>query len=896
MDSEDPEELFGDDDFGDIPDATLRNLETQARQSTQQAPGTEQTEAQVRSGAGKTTLTNGRPAPSSDYGFDADEDVIDLDAQPSFVQQQPPAKPVQPRRPDEVTQREQWRHQRYAQTTPAYRNPMRRDREQTPRQGQDVGTKSSVSQRVAAPSTQEQVRGSVEEPEIVTADIDVRALQAKIQDLEQQAQALQKAADDARNMSYAKSGEVAIVRANQQKEAQDFEKKLRGIQQQHSEDIARSKAELDAVRKEREKFQTNNRFLEHDLAREAERTRNARRTLKDTHGNTNREKPSPLSTPRKNKMIPLRDGFDDSEVVVSPSKARYSSKAPSTPKAGTKRKRPNQEEHAPSSPLPSFTKAEPMGQGHSNVPTPKQSLVAIASHTPETRKDEKFEFMQTILDHRTPDGRDRTLEALTKFYLPSTPTTSFASTIYDRLTFFALQQELDQFRLQVCDVLLSQWKRSLHEKYYDPLYDLTELLLYILVISPPPLSASLILRITPLCQSTIDLITIATAKAFIDPSKNALPTRTLKSKIDPLHYVKILNFISSYSALTDMRPTSNSSLINFWSHIEFDFILTILHRAQPMKYITAMLDLLHSSILPSCFGSIYPELSRQQQMESNLIDRLTKLLSEDPQHPRPTPRETHFSDFLAKNQIEEEELERGALPLPEPYTTLELLELRTEVLGLLYQIALSEHGGQLLATHKTAIFRLVRRLHESVVKLYTTYNSLTDSDTPPTDDDDDDDAETKLSGLQLDEEDDEVNDVNKDTTTQTKAYKIHAYHINTTTTILYHLNSTHGSLSLSSSSSQPSQSTAPPNNPPPSKNITTPLLNIHATLQQHSSSAQAYLVALSRIAFCEESGLEAGISAEASEMAHEMLDEFVSPEDGEGVLGVFESGRVSSGV
>lgn len=57
---------------------------------------------------------------------------------------------------------------------------------------------------------------------------------------------------------------------------------------------------------------------------------------------------SPLATPKKDRDLPFRDGFNDDEVVfVSPSKARSTSR-PSTPRVGSKRKRGQTLEPSPS--------------------------------------------------------------------------------------------------------------------------------------------------------------------------------------------------------------------------------------------------------------------------------------------------------------------------------------------------------------------------------------------------------------------------------------------------------------------------------------------------------------------------------------------------------------------
>lgn len=54
--------------------------------------------------------------------------------------------------------------------------------------------------------------------------------------------------------------------------------------------------------------------------------------------------------------------------------------------------------------------------------------------------------------------------------------------------------------------------------------------------------------------------------------------------------------------------------------------------------------------------------------------------------------------------------------------------------------------------------------------------------------------------------------------------------------------------------------------------------------------SQKFLLALSRVAFAEgESVIEEDIEAEAAEEAHRLLDEMLSPEEGEAVVEVFTS-------
>ena len=143
------------------------------------------------------------------------------------------------------------------------------------------------------------------------------------------------------------------MRSNHDKASKEYERRLAVIQKLHGEEIEKQKRELDNAKKDRERVETSNKFLQHDLAQEAGRARQNRRTLQDRPVNARHhsidDRQSPAKTPKRGKIAPFRDGFDDDEVVVvSPSKTKQRSK-PSTPKGGGKRKRPV--ENSPMQPL-----------------------------------------------------------------------------------------------------------------------------------------------------------------------------------------------------------------------------------------------------------------------------------------------------------------------------------------------------------------------------------------------------------------------------------------------------------------------------------------------------------------------------------------------------------------
>jgi hypothetical protein len=146
--------------------------------------------------------------------------------------------------------------------------------------------------------------------------------------------------EEAKSTAMSKAGEISIVRRNHEKATQEYKRKIVVMQQDHEEVVAKQKAELEKTRKDRELVETNNLFLEHDLARESEKAKQIKKSLKDGAGSKSRPpQGSPVVTPKKHRSLPFRDGFDDNDIImVSPSKARDKPKI-STPKLGAKRKR-----------------------------------------------------------------------------------------------------------------------------------------------------------------------------------------------------------------------------------------------------------------------------------------------------------------------------------------------------------------------------------------------------------------------------------------------------------------------------------------------------------------------------------------------------------------------------
>ena len=210
---------------------------------------------------------------------------------------------------------------------------------------------------------------------------------------------LQQAAQAAESKALAKTGEIAIVRANQVKTEKEYERRLAAMQKMHADEAARQKIEIDSARAERQRIETENRFLKHD-AQDVQRTRTISTDAKDAAKIDDAlvdANGSPLTTPKKNRIKPFSDGFEDDEIVMlSPSKLAIRAKV-GTPKAGAKRKRRQKED----SPVPKLrlsqskenNQSDSLNQGSLEIPiSPLEVATAvIVPVRPQQENDRRFE-------------------------------------------------------------------------------------------------------------------------------------------------------------------------------------------------------------------------------------------------------------------------------------------------------------------------------------------------------------------------------------------------------------------------------------------------------------------------------------------------------------------------
>jgi Protein of unknown function (DUF3636) len=597
-------------------------------------------------------------------------------------------------------------------------------------------------------------------------------------------------------------GEISIIRANQARDTKGFDRQLVALKKSMQEEASKHKLDIEATNRRSEKIANENQFLKHELKEELEKIKALQKSFKDNEARLAKGDISEgVTTPKKTRHLPLRDGFEDEDIaVISPIKSGRKSKG-GTPTNAGKRKR----KALDASPIPaltfhdSFTAPPPELEAPLVEPPKDTEKVLVIRKDPRTQKS--LLFMQRMLNHRLSPSHDRILEVFSQFAFPSNPKKPFASIVLEE----SASLSSDTLPAGFMKVMISLWSQSLEEKYHKPIAALVEVAQYIMALENSVINSEIIQKVIPVLQASTDINGAVRFKNSPVSHQNfgqfkQTPKSELNGQVDGTETLDMLYTIAC-SCLRDRKKIED-----FWRTMDSNFILMMLNVAQPIIDLTIMLNLLSTSILSDTFGTILSNPADQQKIEHYLVDRVAYLLWE-------TPR-----------------VDEG---VPQP-TKMQTLNLRMEALSLLSTLALSSphphedsnhHGSLLLATHASIIGRLVRFLHDTVDTLYS----------PPL---------TQSSPLH--------------STVSTL--------INRATHLLYRL------LSLRGKS-----------------------INLHEKLTAINGGVQKHRVVLTRLAFSEGTCLEAGITDETVGMAHEMLEEAVTPEEAEALVEVFPNFRGRGG-
>ena len=786
---------------------------------------------------GSTSHTNGTPQPpsSSDYGFE-DEDVVDLHEPSAAIPQSTSNLPTRgrteppPNRPQQPPARYTSKKPLDPETEAAYA-------------AADAELAANADQWRSAPHLRPQTHTTNGD-----ASPELTALQARLAALEAAHNQLLSETTAAQNAAQQKAGEIAIVRANQAKAGKEYERRIAVMQKLHAEESGRLKAEVEASRKERERVDTERRFLAHEFGVVQERERERKGKERDgeaghraVNGNSTGSRSTSL-TPKKGKSLRtamLGDGFEVDEVrLVSPSRSKDKDKergamGEQTPKAGNKRKRSTMQD----SPVPALSFSGPAPIVREETARSAGSDAAAFAHSVAQDQDAKFEFMQRLLVHCPGEGEQRSLETLTKTFFPSDYSKSLASQLLDGLSSIRLHPgvESEPINIQLCRSVLRLWSQCLQEDYYIPLYLLLDLITFALTLEHATSISKLTPTAVPLCIRTIEKVANDTARATLYPSW-AAGDEHKKFRAETEQYIDVDTVLDLLRQLCDAASLTRETCERFWSSVDAPFVLLMLNKAQPLEQIVVTLRLLATSSFENSFGPIYapsegPTASEMEQaekqaaQENGLIDRLTSLLLDLPITPAEEPA----------------------------YTDVEIQTLRVENLTLLRKLCLTEHGSMLLTHHRNAIGRLVRFLDGQIGRLYTTRPSLGRYD-PAAKDSETDSSLSSPPHPQY-------------------AHDLISRSINLTTRLLHH---------LLQPMLHPSQ--------PPTEDNKEPL-DLLPKRQTTSGGYHKFLTSFTRLAFSDQLVLEHGIEEQVVEAAHAILDAVLSPEEGEAVVRAVETPR-----
>lgn len=595
--------------------------------------------------------------------------------------------------------------------------------------------------------------------------------------LEQEREQMRRQLAEAKTLVETKAGEIAIIRSKQNRMIEEYDRQLAGLRQTMADEASKHRKEVEAATSEGKMLATENTFLQHDLAEEAHRLR----TYKTKH---RAEEKVPPVTPKKSRVLPYRDGFNDDEIAaVSPSKSAARSKGATPTVPGKRKRQASQDSTAP-------LQLSPAAGEVVMVDAPGDSSGASLEaerHSAKTRSRDQ-QLMKRLLNHRMLPDQETDLEALTKVSFPSEPHRPLSSILMEELA----RLDLGSYVVEYIYAIGPLWQRALTERLYEPVPRFASITRYILMMNDVPIP-ELVAPLAGVLQDCVEVNAVPRFRYSPAAREKArvarqTPQSDLQPQVDSTEALSLLYHIAS--ELLHVKV----ALDNFWRHIRHTFVLLMLHGSQTLKDIALFLQLLSTSIRRDSFGPIMSTEEDQVNVQKWIVDRLTHMLSE-PAEP-----------------------DEGV----EPYTAHDICAMRLDVLFLLESLAFNpaapsrDHGSIILAAHPNALPRLFRSMHDELDALYSS---------PP-------------------------------------EHDLRVALVNGLMRLIFGVMRRHGQF-----------------------------INMQEKLACVPGSKQKHLVVLTRLAFCDGSVLEAGIDDETVDMAHELLEEWINPQEADSLAEAFPSSR-----
>ncbi|POS73962.1 DNA repair protein Rad26 [Diaporthe helianthi] len=697
-------------------------------------------------------------------------------------------------------------------------------------------------------------------------DAQFAALQARVRALE--------------NDLHSARGEASIVRSKYERSVATHEAEVSRLKKQNAEALAKQERLVEAAVHAEKAAATELQFTRQDLRDELQKSKKGRKESTEAI----------FSTPRKSKANSsknIADGFDDVEILPSPSKAQGGLKgkgkgailAPGerTP-SRAKRKRP-----AVDSPVTALEVEDDSVMADADAdaapapapaPAPASATQYEAPGSSLRPSALPYDLLRLVLDHGAIHGQPLTFDLLARYSFPSDSEQSFAGIIFQRLPSLGDAHDPVRLLIDFCEMIIDLWNQCIQEKYYEPIYELVALITFILQLNTISVAPYVTSTLVPLAQTTIFLLAVPRFESQ-DGALASNPDETIQHlvlNIDTegtlqLMYLAALGCTDSYlldpQHPLDLGPDRDSPQRLYWKLMRIDFVLLMLSPKQPRDDFLGMLSLLCTSCLADSIGPITSEPDRDPVFVAQaLIERVSKIMHE----PRSWAAPGELSGSFGHRQC-----------------VVRLAALRT-----LMAFAQSGLGARQLGLSDVAIPRLVNVLCGVIDALY-------DMDVPveliyPVFDQDEDDNDKEHEKAQQEKppaDSEMMEGVDEGTADRPIALDEDD--------------------TEPEPSSTPNQSSQTPLDPSPTpllyKIASSVILLLHTLVTDPATSAhtdmraklstshgapQKYLLTLSRLNYAEEDlVLEAGIDQGTLDRANELLDLAITPEEAEGVRQVF---------
>ncbi|KAI3400534.1 hypothetical protein diail_2734 [Diaporthe ilicicola] len=665
-------------------------------------------------------------------------------------------------------------------------------------------------------------------------------------------------------------GEASIVRSKYDRSVAAHEAEVSKLKRQNAEALAKQERLVEAAVHAERAAATELQFTRQDLREELQKSKKGRKESAE----------STVSTPRKNKTNSFKnvaDGFDDVEVLPSPSKAQGGLKgkgksaalAPGerTP-SRAKRKRP-----AIDSPVTALEVEDDTVMADDTMAGAAPATQYEAPGSGLRPHALPYDLLRLVLDHGAIHGQPLTFDLLARYSFPSDPDQSFAGIIFQKLPSLGDAHDPVRLLIDFCEMIIDLWDQCLREKYYEPIYDLVALITFILQLNTISVAPYITSTLVPVAQTTVFLLAVPRFEsqdgdlaARADENIQHLVLNIDTEGTLQLMYLAALGCADSYlldpEHPLDLGPERDPPQRLYWKLMQIDFVLVMLSPKQPRDDFLGMLSLLCTSCLAESIGPITSEPDRGPVFVAQaLIERVSKIMHE----PRSWAAPGESSGSFGYQQC-----------------VVRLAALRT-----LLAFAQSGLGARQLALSDVAIPRLVNVLCGAIDALYdmdvpveilhTVWgekqnekeDKKTEGEKPPAESEEMEgvDKGTAERPIALDEDDTEVL---PPSTPPSQAPQ--ARHDPSPTSLLYTIASS-VILLLHTLVTDPATSAH---------------TDMRAKLSTSHGAPQKYLLTLSRLNYAEEDlVLEVGIDQGTLDRANELLDLAITPDEAEGVRQVF---------